>query len=72
MEENKPTIAVSVSMKANLGNYESADAFVSLSGLEAGTSAEEIERMLDTGKIAWSLMTQRLGEKVAELRAKRP
>lgn len=69
--EQAPTVSISVSMKANLGNYESADAFVSLSGLKEGTTEEEIERLLDTGKIAWTVMTARLGEKIAELRAKR-
>lgn len=34
-EAREPTITVSLAMKVNLGNYESADAFVSLSGLEA-------------------------------------
>lgn len=69
MAENKaPTVTVSVAMKVNLGNYESADAFVSVSGLEAGATAEQIEELLDTGKLAWSLATKRLGAKVAELK----
>ncbi len=68
MEEGKPTISVSVSMKVNLGNYESADAFVSLSGLAAGTSTEQVEDLLDTGKLAWSLMTVRLNEKIKDIR----
>lgn len=68
MNEAEPTITVSVAMKINLGNYESADAFVSCSGLPAGATAEQIEELLDTGKLAWSLMTKRLGEKVADIR----
>lgn len=64
-----PTVSVSVSMKINLGNYESADAFVSVSGLEQGATEEEINALLDTGKLAWGLLTKRLGDKVRELRA---
>jgi hypothetical protein len=62
------TVTVSIAMKVNLGNYESADAFVSLSGLREGASVEEIESLLDTGKLAWSVMTERLSEKVNDLR----
>ena len=58
-------------MKVNLGNYESADAFVSLSGLEAGATEEQINELLDTGKLAWGLATKRLMGKVAELRGQR-
>ena len=47
------TITVSVSRKVNLGNYESADYFVSLSGLKAGTTAAEMEPLLETGRVAW-------------------
>lgn len=67
-EDSEPRISVSVEMKVNLGNYESAGASVILSGLRAGATEEEIAAMLDTGKLAWSLMTTRLGAKVAELK----
>lgn len=67
-EDSEPRVSVSVAMKVNLGNYESADAFVSVSGLKEGATAAEIEALLDTGKLAWSLMTTRLGAKVAELK----
>ena len=70
MNDREPTVSVSVSMKVNLGNYESADAFVSVSGLPAGATTEQIEELLDTGKLAWSLITARLGDKVRELRAR--
>ena len=70
MEESQvPTVSVSVSMKVNLGNYESADAFVSVSGLREGTPLEEIEALLETGKLAWGAMTERLAAKVKDLRA---
>ena len=68
--DGEPTITVSVAAKVNLGNYESADAFVSISGLEAGATEYQIEELLDTGKLAWSLMTKRLNAKVAEMKGK--
>jgi hypothetical protein len=68
MDEQKPTVSVSVAMKVNLGNYESADAFISVSGLEAGATEAQIEQLLDTGKLAWGMLTTRLGAKVAEMR----
>lgn len=64
----QPTVSVSVAMKVNLGNYESADAFLSVSGLEAGTPSSAIEELLDTGQLAWSILSRRLDAKVNELR----
>ena len=72
MDEQKPTVSVSVAMKVNLGNYESADAFISVSGLEAGATEAQIEELLDTGRLAWSMLTTRLGAKVAEMRQRGP
>ena len=69
MEATEPTVSVSVSMKVNLGNYETADAFASINGLRQGTTESEIEELFDTGKLAWTVLTKRLGEKVIELRA---
>jgi hypothetical protein len=66
---DEPKIAVSMEMKVNLGNYESAGASIVLSGLRQGATEEEIEALLDTGKVAWLLMRERLVVKVAELRA---
>jgi len=68
MDEQKPTVSVSVAMKVNLGNYESADAFISVSGLEAGATEAQIEELLDTGHLAWGMLTTRLGAKVSEMR----
>ena len=66
--DNQPKIAVSVEMKVNLGNYESAGAAIVLSGLHADSSEDEINDLLDTGKIAFDLMRARLQAKVGELR----
>lgn len=56
-------------MKVNLGNYESAGASLVVSGLRADATTEEIEALLDTGKLAWSVMTTRLHAKVSEMKA---
>lgn len=66
--EHEPRIAVSVEMKVNLGNYESAGASIVVSGLHAGATSEEIEQLLDTGKVAYDLMKVRLGHKISDLR----
>ena len=44
MEE--PNVAVSLEMKINLGNYESAGVFVSVSGLRVGATEAEIDELL--------------------------
>jgi hypothetical protein len=67
----QPTISVSVAAKINLGNYESADAFVCVSGLPQGATEAQIEELLDTGKLAWTLMRKRLMEQVAVMREKK-
>ena len=54
MEEAQvPTVTASVSMKINVGNYESADAFISISNLREGAPMKEIGALLDTGELAW-------------------
>lgn len=63
--------SVSVEMKVNLGQYESASAFISLQGIAPDTSAEEIEGALDHAKLAWDALKPRLQAKVAEMRKER-
>lgn len=57
---DEPTIAVSLSWKRNLGNYNSAEGFISMSGIKAGMTAEEMAPLLDTGKIAWDMIKDEL------------
>jgi len=65
------TATLSISMKVNLGNYESADAFLSLSGITPETTQEEMEELLDgPARIAYDVLKVRLGQCVAELRRK--
>ena len=67
-EEAQPKITISMDMKVNLGNYESASVGLILSQLPVGATLEEIEALLDTGKLAYERMRERLKAKVAEVR----
>lgn len=57
---DEPTISISMSRKINLGNYESAECFVSISGVRAGMTTEELTPLMDTGKVAWDAVRQEL------------
>ena len=67
-DEKEPTITISMSRKINLGGYESADCFVSISGIKAGMTPEELTPLLDTGKVGWELVKHALAEKVREIK----
>ena len=64
----EPTVSVSLEMKNNLGNYESAGVFVSVNGLAAGATQAEIDELLDTGRLAYERIRERLREKVNDIR----
>jgi hypothetical protein len=65
------TLSASVSRKVNLGNYESADVFVSLSGLTADTTEQQIDEMLaSTGALAFKKLATELNLRCSELKAK--
>ena len=67
-EHERPTITVSLTRKVNLGSYESADAFMAISGIEANMTPDEINALLETGYLAWDLMGLALADKVNEIR----
>ncbi len=67
-EESKITTTVSVSRKVNTGNYESADLFVAISGITEDTTPDEMDWMLDQGKIAYSKIADRIREQTTEIR----
>jgi hypothetical protein len=69
---DQPRVAVSIEQKINLGNYESAGVGIILSGVPPGATVEEIDEMLDTGRIMYDRMRERLKEKVAEARKRVP
>lgn len=65
-----PTITVSLARKVNLGNYESADVFISINGITHETTEEDMNALLDgPGAVAFSCIRKRLNEKINELRA---
>lgn len=66
--EDQRRACVTVGMKVNLGNYESADASLCLSGIEPGMSEAEISELLDTATVSFKLIKTRLLRHVAELR----
>lgn len=63
------SLSLSVSRKINLGNFESADVFFSLSGITAETTDAEIDELLDgNGALAFKKLAARIKEKVDQAR----
>lgn len=58
--DSQPGVTVSMSRKVNLGNYESADVFVSISNAKAGMTEEELRPLLDTAATSWALCREAL------------
>lgn len=67
-DDGRGRIAVTMSQRVNLGNYESADVSICLSGIPTGATEAQIEDMLDTSHLAYKSIRARLGAKVRELR----
>lgn len=67
----EPRVAVSIARKINLGDYESVDIFMAVSGIEAGATDEEIEELLVTGERAFSLLKNRMSKKIKDIKAAR-
>ena len=56
---------MSLSRKVNTGNYNSADVFVSVSGIGPTTTQEEIDAILDgPGALAFNSIRERLTAQV--------
>ena len=66
--EPEPTITIGLEMKINLGNYESAGVTIRLHGLHAGSQQEEIDDLLNTGKLAYDRMRISLATKLSEIK----
>jgi len=68
-EEQKISGTLSVSMKVNLGNCESAEAFISINGINEDTTDGEILTLLDGKmKVTYDLLKVRIKERVFNLR----
>lgn len=65
-EKREPTMTISLARKVNTGNYESAEVFASVSGVRAGMTAEDIEPLLSTGKVAYDELRRVLAEQIRE------
>jgi hypothetical protein len=66
------TSSASVSMKLNLGKFETVDCFLAVSGIEATTTREEIDRLLDgPTREAFEAMRDRLRARAIEIKSKR-
>ena len=64
----EPKVSVSISRKINVGNYESVDVFMAISGVEAGATEEEIQELLATGDRAFLLLKKNMAGKLKEIR----
>lgn len=70
IQDDGLSVSISLERKVNLGNYETAGIFISVNGVKPGTSAEDIDAALDTGKIAYERIRLALKDKVEALREK--
>ncbi len=62
---------LSISMKVNLGNYESADAFLSIGNVTVDTTDAEITELLDGSmKITYDALKVRMAEKIRQFKEK--
>lgn len=69
-EDSKLTLTLSATRRVNLGNYESADVFVSVSGVTDDTTPEEIAALLDgPGKATYDLLRARVERMAAARKA---
>ena len=70
-DQKEPTVTVSMSRKINLGNYESAECFVSVSGVRVDMTDEDIAPLLQVGKVAWEQVRVALIDQVRDIKRRR-
>lgn len=61
-------VSVSAEQTVNLGNYESAKIFFSLSNIPHGATEEQIEAALETGEVAFNYVRTVISERVETMR----
>lgn len=62
------TTAVSLSRKVSDGNYGTAEVFLSISGITAETTEEEMDEQLEQGKVAFSKLATAVKHRVKDMR----
>lgn len=67
-EYTEPTLSLSLTRKINLGNYESADVFISISNVRAGMTVKDLGPLLQTGSLAYDELRKELNAQLAEAR----
>ena len=65
---DEPRVTIAIDQKLNMGNYESASVGITLSSLPVDVTEAEIEALLDTGRLVYDKMVERLAAKVAAKR----
>lgn len=61
---DKLSVSISLSRKMNLGNYESADVFISVSGITDETTESEIDDLIEgNGALAYKKIAAALADK---------
>lgn len=67
-EASKVRVGVSISRKVNLGNYESADVWMAVTGIAADTTLEDVEAALAAGALGYKALKAALTVKIQEIR----
>ncbi len=67
MPDDEPTTTVSMSLRRG-----DAQCFVSLNGVRAGMTAEQLRPLLDTTKLAWDLIRASVLEQLEKARRPKP
>ncbi len=63
------TISLTVNRKVNLGNYESAELYMSVKDVHPGATEEEVRAMVEeTGGAVFSVVMESLGKQLKAIR----